>query len=400
MSVESLQLAGHLAGSSMRVPPCLYPDTWPNAGVRAAQRGRQFWMWRLSAWRKQSRLVLGGAGIPSAKGPVEVAESWTWIEPVAVFPGGSASRLLQALGLDPIPAPSLFLADSGVLVGMGALDGRPSVVHACSDVSRLQRYADRTEAARSTFIRAGLAELVPRIDRLIQRKEHACLYQQRLQGRVAGAQGLDVGALRARVRAALRPLGAIHRLGRPLPSGVDADWIDRLCSDLGAIPEWARSLKGPLAALPALAVRHQAPAVFVHGDYWLANLLFEPERESVCGIIDWERARPQGLAGFDALHLIAHAFASWRGCSPMRVPAMMWLDQCEPALDQLLCDAAETVQLDRTQLAEVALAFWLGNLHQHRNDRTRWRAERVDSWLRQPAAAAARWLAARTGSDR
>jgi hypothetical protein len=396
MSVESLQLAGRLAGSSMRVPPYLYPDEWPSVRIRVAQRAWQFRVWFLSALRRESTLVLSGAGIPSAKGPVKIAPRWKWRESAAVFPGGSESRLLAALGLDATPAPSLVLADSGVFVALGERDGKSLVAHVCTDSDRLQRYADRTEAARSTLRQAGLAELVPRIDRLVQRDDHACLYQQRLRGRVPVGRGLEVAALRARVGAALRPLAAMRRLGVLMPGTVDAGWIAMLCRDLGAIPEWAPSLKESLAALPALRVRHQAPAVLVHGDYWFANLLFEPERESVCGIIDWERARPQGLAGFDALHLVVHAFAAWRGCSPMQVPAMMWLDRCEPVLEQLLCDAAEAVELDRSQLAEVALTLWLGNLHHHRNDRRRWRAERVDNWLHQPAAAASHWLAART----
>jgi hypothetical protein len=394
MSVESLQLAGRLAGSSTRVPPHLYPDDWPSAGVRAAQRAWQFRAWCLSVLRKESSLVLSGTGIPSAKGPVKVVPLWGWRQPVAVFPGGSEIRLWAALGLDAIPAPSLVLADSGVLVALGQRDGQPMVAHVCADSDRLRRYADLTEAARSILHSAGLAELVPRIDHMVQSDDHACLYQQRLQGRVLGARGLDVAELRARVGAALRPLQAMQRLGQPVRDAVDAAWIATLCRDLAEIPEWASSLNEPLAALSALRVRHQAPAVLVHGDYWLANLIFEPERELVCGIVDWERARPQGLAGFDALHLVIHAFAAWCGCPPMQVPAMIWLDQCEPVLEQLLRDAGEAVNLDRALLAEVALALWLGNLHQHRNDRKRWRPERVDHWVHQPAAAAARWLAA------
>lgn len=346
--------------------------------------------------------MLCGAGIPSAKGPVKVVRPglppWKWREPVVIFPGGSADQLIDALGLDATPAPLLVIADSGVLVALGERGGKPTVVHACAEVGILRRYVDGAEQARAALSQTGFARLVPLIDCVIQHEQHACLYQTCLQGRVVRARGQHAAALRAHVQAALRPLEGLYRSSRNTPDPADDAWIDMLDRDLGAIPEWVEPLTVPLAALPDLGVRYETPAVFVHGDYWLANVLFEPGREEVCGIIDWERARPQGLAGFDALHLVMHAFAAWRGCSAMRVPVMMWLDQCEPLLEQLLADAAAAVHLDQSQMREVALALWLGHLHQHRHDRSHWRRERLDDWLLRPAAAAAHWLAVRAGT--
>lgn len=395
MSVDSLRLVATLAGSTLRLPGFLYPDAWPKTSVRTAQRAFQCWQWCVSAWRGEPVLVLSGAGVPAAKGRVNVTPlrpPWRWREPTAVFPGGSARRFFESLRLEATPEPELLLADSGVVVALGRHEGRPTVVHACVDASRLQRYADQTEAARLVFLQIGLADMVPRIAGLQRHGEHGCLYQERLHGRVVGVSGISAELLRTRVHAALAPLQALHGAGRHVAGGVDAAYIDMLRSDLGSVPEWAQLLMEPLAVLPDLSVRHKAPAVFAHGDYWLANLLFEPDREAVCGIIDWERARPHALAGLDALHLVIHTFAAWRGCSPLQVPVMMWLDASEPVLEQLLDAAQAAVGLDRAQMKEVALVLWLSHLHHHRHDRPHWRPERLDDWLTQPALAAARWL--------
>lgn len=402
MSIESLRLVATLAGGTVALPTRLYPDTWPRIGVRIEQYARQLWAWCLSATRRDAALMLSGIGLPAAKGAVTVASlrpPWQWQEPTLVLPGGSDDRLFAALGVDASPPPILLLADSGVLVALGVRRGEPTVVHACADVQRLQRYAHRTEAARGMLTRVGLSHLVPQMGHLLRNANHGCLYQERLRGRELDARAPDAEALRARVRAALAPLEALHGAGRVMAGGADAPWMELLRTELGAIADWAQALEEPLAQLPSLAVRHRAPAVFVHGDYWFANLLFEPDREVVAAILDWERARPDGLAGLDALHLVAHSFAGWRGCAPLQVPVLMWLGTCEAVLDCLLDDAGTALGLDRARMQEVALVFWLSHLHQHRHERHGWSAQRREDWLVRPARAVARWLATRRAGD-
>lgn len=46
--------------------------------------------------------------------------------------------------------------------------------------------------------------------------------------------------------------------------------------------------------------------VFTHGDYKLANLLYQ--RRSVCGVVDWEGASPKGLPYLDCLNIL---FDGW-----------------------------------------------------------------------------------------
>jgi phosphotransferase family enzyme len=43
---------------------------------------------------------------------------------------------------------------------------------------------------------------------------------------------------------------------------------------------------------------------WVHGDYWLGNVLIRPETGEITGIIDWDRAAPGELPAHDVLHML------------------------------------------------------------------------------------------------
>lgn len=43
---------------------------------------------------------------------------------------------------------------------------------------------------------------------------------------------------------------------------------------------------------------------WVHGDFWLGNVLMQPESGRVTGVIDWDRAGPGELAAHDVVHLL------------------------------------------------------------------------------------------------
>jgi hypothetical protein len=46
---------------------------------------------------------------------------------------------------------------------------------------------------------------------------------------------------------------------------------------------------------------------WIHGDYWLGNILFSTETGAVTGIVDWDRAAPAELPLHDCVHLLLHA---------------------------------------------------------------------------------------------
>jgi aminoglycoside phosphotransferase len=77
-----------------------------------------------------------------------------------------------------------------------------------------------------------------------------------------------------------------HAAATPLRAGADHAALDRLRAELRA------DLSGRVLT-----------TCFVHGDYWLGNVLATPDG-TITGIVDWERAGRPGLATIDAMTLV------------------------------------------------------------------------------------------------
>jgi aminoglycoside phosphotransferase (APT) family kinase protein len=397
MSAGALRLIARLAGG---VPPpaALYPDRWPGKLLRGAQLAYQGWQWARWSIAGGNALLLAGDGLPAAKGPLHILDHLdgpAWRAGASVLRGACIDRVRERLRLDPQGALDLYAADEDVLVVAGHRDGRQIIVHVSDDGVRLERYAERLQCARAHFRPLQLADLLPE---LVEQQRStdgvAILVQQRLAGATVDAATLSADQLRAHVVAALGPLRALQQAGaRPTGSGTfDSPLFAALEQTLIAVPDWRDAVAMPLAALRSWMNRSSLAPVLVHGDYWLANLLFDEEAQ-LRGIIDWERSRERATPGYDAVHMVVHAFARWRGCPEWQVPCMLWDDHCEPVLERLFALVADTLGLSREDLRHVALLAWLAHLHQHAGTRASWGAERHRDWLVEPARSARRWLA-------
>lgn len=397
MSAGALRLIARLAGGTPP-PSALYPDRWPGRLLRGSQLAYQGWQWARWKIAGGNALLLAGDGLPAAKGPLRTLDHLdraAWRSGACVLLGAGIDRLRARLRLDAQRPLDLYAADEDVLVVAGHTAGRRVIVHVCKDASRIERYAERLQRARAHFEPLRLAVLLPElIDHRRDAEGFAMLVQQRLPGAVVDAATLSAEGLIAHVGAALCPLRALqHAAGQGGGSGMsDAPLLAALEQALPAVPEWRDAVAMPLAALRAWARRSSAPSVLAHGDYWLANLLFD-EAAQLRGIIDWERSREGATAGYDAVHLVVHAFARWRGCSEWEVPCMLWDDHCEPVLERLLALVAGTLGRSLDDLRHVALLVWLAHLHQHAGTRNDWGAGRRREWVVEPARSARRWLA-------
>lgn len=396
MSAGSLRLLARFAGGKPP-PAALYADGWPGPVRRGVQLAYQGWKWL--CWRVQGgdALLLAGAGLPAAKGRLHLLRALDWPALRAgacVLRGASLERLRAGVGLDAEAALELHAADADVLVIAGQRAGRAAVVHLCDDAQRLARYAESLQTAHAHFGPLGLASLLPAL--LDQRivAGVAMLVQQRLGGATVQPGTLDAPRLLAHVAAALVPLRALQNVGTFVAEGADAPLRAAVQESLQQWPQWRDALDAPLAHLHEWHGWQRLPAVLAHGDYWLANLLFDSDAKLV-GIIDWERARAGAVAGYDAVHLVVHSFAHWRGCPEWQVPCMLWDDQCEPVLERLFELVAVTLQLGMDDLRHIALLVWLAHLRQHATSCAEWSVERRRDWVELPALSARRWLAER-----
>jgi hypothetical protein len=185
----------------------------------------------------------------------------------------------------------------------------------------------------------------------------------------------------------------MQRAGRMLPAGGDGQRHRDLALGLPrAFPALRSALAPALAALERWDARRALPAVRVHGDYWLANLLFDGEPARLSGIVDWDRARADALCGLDALHLGIASVATRSGRSMGEVLATVFEPRRAHALfAEHLARVERVLGLSRETLEHVALSWWLDllwNAHVEGAPVTeRWLAAAVDL----PAAAIARW---------
>jgi aminoglycoside phosphotransferase (APT) family kinase protein len=107
----------------------------------------------------------------------------------------------------------------------------------------------------------------------------------------------------------------IHVLHRATASMVEVDerlaahWIDAPANDLLAHGA-ARGLGSQVGALRdelrAALVGRSLSAGWIHGDYWLGNLLFQAGEAGPRGIVDWDAAGEPALPVIDVIHLLLY----------------------------------------------------------------------------------------------
>jgi hypothetical protein len=105
----------------------------------------------------------------------------------------------------------------------------------------------------------------------------------------------------------------IHVLHRATASAVEvgerlaAQWIDAPANDLlvhGAADGLGSQLGALRDELRAALVGQSLSAGWIHGDYWLGNLLFVAGDTRPRGIVDWDAAGEPALPVIDVLHLL------------------------------------------------------------------------------------------------
>jgi aminoglycoside phosphotransferase len=114
----------------------------------------------------------------------------------------------------------------------------------------------------------------------------------------------------ARAGAAIRALHAATAAETPVDDAVLRAWVDEPIAELratAATPLRAGADHAALDRVQAVLREELAGRVlttcFVHGDYWLGNVLSAPDG-TISGIVDWERAGARGLSAMDVMTLV------------------------------------------------------------------------------------------------
>jgi aminoglycoside phosphotransferase len=121
-----------------------------------------------------------------------------------------------------------------------------------------------------------------------------------LRGRVQAAAAEVLRALRERtgVATAVDTESVERWLARPL---------DLVRQKIGSQDASAgRGLERVAAEVRASLVGHRLMVGWVHGDFWLGNLLVTPDGEAATGILDWDCAGEEEPHLLDLLHLVVY----------------------------------------------------------------------------------------------
>ncbi len=189
----------------------------------------------------------------------------------------------------------------------------PSFVAKVPSTDAAVRSVELEAGALARLGRSALGSLEDTVPRFIAMAEHLgrpVLVTTALPGRLMLAayhtwrHTARPALVRADFGAAGQWLAELHRRTAsghgPLSMMLDGT-VAAITQRFGADPATADDVE-QMSALTARLAGHQVPLVVMHGDFWPGNLLVSGGQ--VRGVIDWEDARPDGLAVHDLARFV------------------------------------------------------------------------------------------------
>ncbi len=239
--------------------------------------------------------------------------------------------------------------------------------------------------------------LVPQILATGGASELAFFIEDRLEGQDARGVAVSVEATERLILAAAQAIAPLHRATatvRVADAATLHHWVGEPLADVARLLEGPgqRRREGRLDALGAELERRLLGTTvtesWIHGDYWLGNLLVDGDHQ-ITGIVDWGQTDRHGLPHLDFGHLVltARVLTDGRQFGQVVVDALAdpeWNDAERTALSLAppMLDGAE--QAERV----VILLTWLRHVSSNVRKSTRyrrswlWMARNVDEVLR------------------
>jgi hypothetical protein len=290
-----------------------------------------------------------------------VFRSISKLEPIATCATSrSVCELLSDLALDDDAAAHVLLCDA-LLVFFGRHQGRDAVAHWSMAAFRdrlVMQHADNLALLAGSPIRA----IVPNVLHRGILDERAVLVQTRLSGTRFDPASAGSTDIRDRLSQALEVLCVLGHepTGRDRP---EATLFRQHLSDLPEqLPAYASSLRLALGRLSAWLDRRNLLPVRVHGDYGFHNILFS-RAGMICGVVDWDRLRQDGLPGYDALHLLMSCLNERGICSYPDFIIGLWRpEQRAPDFQRELEFWLASTGWTEADAAHIGLFLWLALL--------------------------------------
>jgi aminoglycoside phosphotransferase (APT) family kinase protein len=198
------------------------------------------------------------------------------------------------------------------------------------------------------------------------------------------------GALGPRQDSAAKTIHFLHRATTQTVHGDRAlveRWVDARLRDLwprGLRRGWLRSRCARLRdELHGAVLGSALRTSWVHGDFWLGNLLVSQRDGSIHGIVDWDAASPDELALHDVMHLLLYTRRMATGQElglivRDQLRGAAWPDDQLALLDRYGASRNEGALSDRHAL----LLYWLRQAAAHARQQSQRGGPRYRLWER------------------
>jgi hypothetical protein len=283
---------------------------------------------------------------------------------------GTLSHVCDYFGLDSTSTVTIRITATGLIVAFGTYQGTPVAAHAAvsEDCKGLIK-----QLCKGAHIGASaLPELVPNV----LAHNETRLLSKRIPGVSPMPWNRPEAQLREAIDKGLKPLEVLlERTGkRDVPDRNFLEALQKFSSD----HRRRGDLEMGLALLQNWGSWPGIPSVTVHGDYWLNN--FIGSDGEIRGIIDWDRARLNGSAAFDALHLGFMSYAMWSDIYVSELLGSPWTDQWPYAWLRSYCSRIrEIFGLSQNDLRRVAALLWLSYFyHGSKSPTPEWEKRMID----------------------
>jgi aminoglycoside phosphotransferase (APT) family kinase protein len=189
-------------------------------------------------------------------------------------------------------------------------------VLASSPLSAARRVAEARTLERLAQLPQRLARLIPNVSAVFPIAGATCVVMNRFAGVTIDAQHPRMNDL---THVAVDFLIELHCEASRVVT-VDESVFERHVQSLidaacDRNPKLATMLRAWEPALRRRLLGRQLPLVWLHGDYKIENLMFDPRDWGLAGVIDWEHAVSPGLPLLDLQYLLVYnrciAGASW-----------------------------------------------------------------------------------------
>lgn len=247
---------------------------------------------------------------------------------------------------------------------------------------RLDRYGEKLAWLASTDrFHTELRSALPLILDRGRQGGRAYLVTTWLQGIPGGRYMYSFHRRPAAMEAALRWVVSLHRhsLDTPLEPSEVARWGEEVLRSVSSRAgmedrHFEREMR---RYLEAALDRAPLPTVLGHGDYWLGNLVFDPESGEVRGVLDWDHTDPHAPPLEDALHLVLFSKDLLSTFDPIGRLVRLLSGNEQRRSRQWIAGYWTEMELDPAAMGAAVALYWLRFL-----DRRERQAPRSGDWYR------------------